>query len=144
MAVKVVLPPPAPAHAAALSPALHQVTLRPGTTILVRIEQALSTERTVAGNAFTASLVEPIVADGLVIAERGARVTGRVLDAQNGRIGGVPTLQLTLSSVTTADGQHVSIATDPWTKRGQAIELPGETVVGFRVSSAVTITERRI
>jgi hypothetical protein len=144
VAVKVVVPPPAPAPAAAPTPALHKVTLRPGMTILVRIEQALSTERTVAGNAFTASLVEPIVADGLVIAERGARVTGRVLDAQNGRIGGVPALQLALSSVTTADGQHVSIATDPWTRRGQAVELPGETVVGFRVSSAVTITERRI
>jgi hypothetical protein len=120
------------------------VTLRAGMTILVRINEALSSQRTLAGNTFTASLVEPIVVDGLVIAERGARVTGRVLDAENGRISGVPTLQLALSSVTTADGQHVSIATDPWTKRGQAVELPGETVVGFRVSTAVTITERRI
>jgi hypothetical protein len=139
---KVIVPSPAPAPEP--PPTLHQVTLRAGMTILVRIDQALSSGRAVAGNAFTASLAEPIVVDGLVIAERGARVAGRVLDAQNGRVSGVPTLQLALSSVTTADGQNVSIATDPWTKRGQAVELPGETVVGFRVSSAVTIAERRI
>jgi hypothetical protein len=138
---KVVVPPPAPEP----PPALHQVTLKPGITIQVRLDQTLSSARAVAGNAFTGSLVEPIVVDGLVIAERGARVTGRVLGAQQaGRVSGVSMLELSLSSVTTADGQHVSIATDPWTRRAPAVELPGETVVDFRVSSAVTIAERRI
>jgi hypothetical protein len=129
-------------------------------TIMVRLDEALSSDRSVAGNTFTASLVEPIVVDGLVIAERGARVTGRVLDSQKaGRISGVSMMELALSSVTTSDGQRVSIATDPWTKRsdtlrgaalgaivatrGTPVEVPGETVVAFRVSYAVTITERR-
>ena len=63
--------------------------------------------------------------DGLVIAEKGARV--------NVRPG--------LASLTTSDGQRVAISTDPWTKPPE----PGAgTVIRFRVASRLTIIERPI
>ncbi len=129
-------PPPAPAKPPpAPLPPLHQVTLRPGMTILVRIDETLSAQRNIPGSIFTATLAEPLVVDGLVIAERGARATGRVLDSpKNGQ------LQLALLSVMTADGQRVAVTTDSWTTRSG---LSGPTVVAFRVSYPVTITEHR-
>jgi hypothetical protein len=132
----------APSPSPAPLPDLHKVTLHPGTTIRVRIDEALSSDRTVAGNTFSASLAEPLVIDGLVIAERGAPVTGRVLEAQKaGRVSGVSTLQLALISVTTADGQRVSIATDPWTRRGDSsrgedlAKIGGGAVLGAAIGA---------
>jgi hypothetical protein len=113
-------PEPEPASAPQ-PPEPRQVTLRSGTTIPVRIDESLSSDRNVAGDTFNASLAEPLVVDGLVIAERGARVTGRVLDAQKaGRVSGTAVLGLALTGLRTSDGQRVAISTDPWTKQADA------------------------
>ena len=71
------------------------------------------------GDTFDASLAEPLIVDGLVIAERGARAGGRIVDAQKaGRLGGASLVELELTSLITADGQKIAVSTDPWTKRG--------------------------
>ncbi len=89
-------------------------------TIPVRLDQSLSSDRNVPGDTFQASLAEPLAVDGLVIAERGARVTGRILDSRNaGRLNGAAaSLELSLTSLSTSDGQRVTISTVPWTKQG--------------------------
>jgi hypothetical protein len=98
------------------------VTLLPGQMIAVRPGR-------IAGDTFQGSLAEPLEVDGLIIAERGARVTGRV-------IGEFGATHLSLSSVDTSDGQRVAIASDPTVASG--------AVVRFRVISSVTVTERRL
>jgi hypothetical protein len=114
-------------------PAPRQVTLETGMTVPVRLDESVS--RTSAGDSFQASLVEPLVVNGLVIAERGARVTGRVRVAS--------LLELGLATLSTSDGQRVAVSTDPWTY-GQAGTIAGGTIIRFRLTSKLTITEQQI
>lgn len=113
-------PDPAPQPAPDPAPARH-VTLREGMTFKVRLDQGLSTERDFAGDRFQASLAEPFVVDGLVIAERGARVTGRVVESRKaGRLNGTSAIRLALTTFYTSDGQKVAISTDPWSRQGDS------------------------
>jgi hypothetical protein len=67
--------------------------------LTIRLGETLSTEHAVSGDTFQATLVDPIVVDGLIVAERGARVTGRIADARRaGRMSGVSSLELRLTA----------------------------------------------
>ena len=100
-------PPPAPS-----------VTLRAGTLLPVRLGESLSSEHNQAGDTFTATLDAPLVVDEFVIAERGARVEGRVVEAQKpSHVKGQSALALELTKLNTSDGQHVVIQTDPFRKQ---------------------------
>jgi hypothetical protein len=155
----------------------------------------LNAERNVAGDPFTATLDRELVVDGFVIAERGARVEGRVVAADlGGRVKGTSSMSVELTRLRTSDGQNVGIRTDPFQRhaqethgedavkigagavlgaaigaiagggkgaaigagaggaagagtvmatRGKPAALPSETRVTFRLSSAVTLTERK-
>ena len=70
-----VTPPSAPIPSA---PEPNQATLNAGMLIPVRLLDSLSSERNHAGDSFAATLYRELVANGFVIAERGARVEGRV------------------------------------------------------------------
>ncbi len=113
-----VTPPPAPILSA---PEPNQATLNAGMLIPVRLVDSLSSERNHAGDAFAATLDRELVASGFVIAERGARVEGRVTAAdREARI-----LSLELTSIHTSDNQDVPIQTERFDKqsepdRGQA------------------------
>jgi hypothetical protein len=131
--VPAVVPAVIPAVMKEKPPSPRHVTLETGMTVPVRLDEAVS--RTSAGDSFQASLVEPLVVDGLVIAERGARVTGRVRSAS--------LLELGLATLSTSDGQRVAVATDPWTY-GQAGTIAGGTIIRFRLTSKLTITEQQI
>jgi hypothetical protein len=164
-------------------------------TLPVRLGESLSSEHNQAGDTFTATLDAPLSAGGFVIAERGARVEGRVVEAQkSGRVKGQATLALELTKLNTSDGQHVDIKTETFRKqaagmatgdqvgvvaaaagigaiigaiagggkgaaigagaggaaggggvvatRNKAVALPTESKLAFRLSAAVTITER--
>jgi hypothetical protein len=139
--------PPAPVVAAVEKepgpPAPHQATLRSGMTIAIRLNEALSTDYSRGGGIFAGTLAEPLVADGFVIAERGARVSGRVLESQKaGRSAGTSRLELGLTNVVTSDGQQVGVSTEPWVRLGD--NIPADTVIRFRLTSRVTITERQL
>jgi len=150
-------PPPVP-EPARPSPR-RSATLPAGMTVAVRLAEPLSSECGIAGDTFTASLLEPLVVDGLVIAERGARAGGRILGTQRaGRVSGTSSLDLELTMVETSDGQKIEISTVPWTKRGdpsygartaavsrgKPVNVPAETVIRFRLEARVTITERQL
>lgn len=124
-----VFPPPAPAPspeppaqlakpAAVEQPAPPKreprtVTVPAGTLIPVRLRDALSTERQSTHDAFFATLDAPLIVEGLVIAERGALVRGRVIEAVGaGRVKGRAAVVLQLDELSTADGQKVDIRTD--------------------------------
>lgn len=85
----------------------------------VRIGESLSSARNQPGDSFLATLTGPLVIDGWVIAERGARVEGRVVDTtQAGRVKGVSHLSISLVRLATSDGQNVRIRTEPYVKDG--------------------------
>ncbi len=79
----------------------------------VRLQDSISSERYHPGDTFTAVLDAPLVIDGLVLAEKGARVEGKVVESQRaGRVKGVASIALELTRLSLSDGQHVEITTD--------------------------------
>lgn len=115
-AVQPVPEPPAPPP----PPPPRQVTLAAGTLIPTRTIEGLSSDRNQAGDGFTATLDAPLVVNGLVIAERGAHLEGKVVQADKaGRVKGVSDLSIELTQLTTSDGQHVPIETESFIKHGQ-------------------------
>src|SRR5882762_4040353 len=82
------------------------ITLPAGTMIPVRISEWLSSDKNQSGDRFSASLEQPLVANGWVVAVRGQIVTGRVALAKKaGRVSGVSQLEVELSELTLVDGQ---------------------------------------
>jgi hypothetical protein len=170
------------------------VTIPAGTLLSVRVDERLSSETVQMGDSFRASLDQPLVVDGAVIAERGARVEGRIANAdRGGRVRGTASMGLELVRLNTADGQRVRLQTEGFTKqaerstkkdaakvgigaglgaaigaiagggkgaaigagiggaagaggvmatRGEAVEIPSETRLTFRLQEAITLTEK--
>jgi hypothetical protein len=93
------------------------VTLNAGTLFPVRFVDGLSTERNVPGDLFTATLDKELVVDGFVIAERGARVEGRVVESdRGGRVRGVASLGVELTRLHLSDGQSIALSTDTFVR----------------------------
>ena len=105
----------------------RQVTIPAGMTVQIRLNQSLSSDRGAPGDSFDASLAEPLIIDGLVIAERGSRAGGRIVDIQKG---GGTSVALELTNLVTADGQKIAISTDPWTRRGDAPRAEDAAKIG--------------
>lgn len=208
-AAAVVAPPPPPVEAAPAParperetprrpeppPEPHKVTLNAGTIFPVRLVDGLTTERNVSGDTFTGTLDKEVIVDGFVIAERGARVDGKVVASdRGGKVKGVAFLSVELTRIRTSDGQTIAVQTERFEKqaeetrkkdaakvgggaalgaiigaiagggkgaaigaaagggagagavvltRGDEARLPSETRINFRLSSPVTVTERR-
>ncbi len=102
-------PPPPPAT----------LTLPPGTWITVRIEQPLSSDRNQPGDAFMGTLVQPLIANGRIIARRGQMVSGVVAEAQKaGHVSGVSRLRLQLAEISLVDGRQIPVHTTLMERRG--------------------------
>jgi len=113
-------PTPTPPPAPAAPPPPRTVTIPAGTLLSVRLAETLDSGKLKAGDTFTATLDKPLIVDGFIIAERGARVEGRVLEAeQAGRVRGVSSLSIHVTRLHTSDGQVVQIPTDPFRKQGE-------------------------
>lgn len=131
-------PQPAQAEAAVAAPAEklpppppRQVTLEAGTIIPVRLSETLSSDRMQTGDTFSATLDRPLVVEGFVIAERGARLEGRVVEAQQaGRVRGVAELAVQLVRLHTADGQNVELQTETFRKQGPTSKKEDAAKVG--------------
>jgi hypothetical protein len=112
-------PPPVPA----------QLTLKSGTYVTVRVNQPLSSDRNQVGDAFTATLVQPVVVDGVVVAQRGQTIYGHVTEAKKaGRVEGTSRLGVQLTEITLVDGQQMPI-------QSQMISRNGPTSVGRDVAA---------
>jgi hypothetical protein len=121
--------PPAPEPPAPPPP--RQATLAAGTLIPARTVEGLSSDRNQAGDGFTATLDAPLVVNGLVIAERGAHLEGKVVQADKaGRVKGVSELSIELTQLTTSDGQHVPIETESFIKHGQTSRKEDAAKIG--------------
>lgn len=95
-----------------------------GTWITVRVDQLLSSEYNHPGDAFGATLSQPIIADGYVVARRGQTITGRVTEAiRAGKVKGTSRLGVEISDLALADGQQVPV-------RSQLVEFSAGTSKG--------------
>jgi hypothetical protein len=143
-----------------------------------------------SGDVFAAVLEEPIVVNGWTVAAEGAKVDGRIVEAdKGGRVAGKANLTIELTGLTLGDGRKIEIVTSPVgyeaatnrgkdaakvgvaagagaaigaiagggtgaavgaligggagaALRGEAAEIPAETVVGFELRSPITIEEQ--
>ena len=126
--------PPAAARKAPPYGLPPQVTIRPGTFVTVRTDQPLSSDRNQEGDVFSATLTQPVVVDGIVVAQRGQTVMGRVAEARKaGRASGVSHLSLQLTGLTLADGTQANI-------QSQMVTRNGRTSVGNDVATVATTT----
>jgi hypothetical protein len=107
--------------------------------IPVRLVDGLSSERNMPGDTFIATLDKELVVDGFVIAERGARVEGRVAaSGRGGKVRGVAGLAVELTRLRTSDGQNVAIQTDSFERRAEpAPRHDAEKVVAGAAIGAV-------
>jgi hypothetical protein len=96
-----------------------RLTIKAGTYVTVRVNEILSSDRSMVGDAFTATLTKPIVVDGVVVASRGQNVTGRVTEAKKaGRVAGTSRLGIQLIELPVVDGQQLPIQSELLTRNG--------------------------
>jgi hypothetical protein len=120
-----------------------RLRLQAGTFVTVRVDQMLSSDKNQVGDGFSATLTRPLVADGVVVAQRGQLIGGRVAEAQKaGRVTGVSRLAVQLTDLTLVDGQQVPIETEltsltgPTSKARDAGAIAGTTAAGAGVGAA--------
>jgi len=119
------------------------LTLKPGTFVTVRMNTGLSSDRNQPGDLFNATLMQPLVVDGIVVAQRGQNVIGRVVEAKKaGRVEGTSRLGLQLTGLTVADGTQANIQSSLVNRNGQTsvgndvAAVGATTAVGAAVGAA--------
>ena len=100
---------PAPRAGVPVPPTL---TLPAGIVISARSTQWLSSDKNHPGDTFSATLDQPVVANGWVVARRGQTILGRVDVAQKASQGnGVSRLGVEITELTLVDGEQVPVST---------------------------------
>jgi hypothetical protein len=124
------------------------VTLPKGTSISTTVGQTLASNKSHAGDSFTASVSAPVKVGGKTVIPKGAHVTGRVVTAKKKR---PAELTVELASVeirgmsypveTNAIGQSSdSLAKDGAATKGKKdITLPAESQLKFKLAKPVKI-----
>ncbi len=112
-------PPPLPAE-------LH---VPAGTFVTVRLNQLLTSDHSQVGDGFSATLIRPLIVDGVVVADRGQTIAGRVTEVQKaGRVEGTSKLGIELTEISLVDGSQLPLKT-------QFISRQGPTTVGRDVAA---------
>lgn len=125
----------APATPAAVTP-ISATTLPVGTPIRVKLDQALDTHQTRAGDNFSAHVSQPVMLNGSVVVPAGASVQGFVLRADEPRrFKGRPVIQIKTQALVMPDGQRYDLnATVVDTNRvgGSRVDEEGRIIGGTR------------
>jgi hypothetical protein len=137
-------PPPQQANGRPAYGLPAQVTLQPGTYVTARINQALSSDHNLVGDTFTGTLLQPVVVNGIVVAQRGQTVYGRVTVVEKHHSDKPSRLGLELTGMTLADGTQVPVKSELVTRQGrttpggvEAGTVVGTTAVGAAIGGAV-------
>jgi hypothetical protein len=119
------------------------LTVPAGTVLIIRTTDVLSTDHNQVGDQFTATLEQPLVVNGWVVARRGQTIIGKVKDVRKaGRIKGTSELGVELTDITVVDGRQLPILTELWkgsggTSHGQDAATIGTTSgVGALIGAA--------
>jgi hypothetical protein len=128
--------PPPPRYPAPPS----RITIPAGTWIAVRVNEPLSSDHNQPGDYFTATLLQPIVANGRVIARRGQTVSGVVSEAKKaGRVEGLSRLGLELTEISLADGDQVQVRTKLMERHGDTSFGRDAVGIGAAVGTGAAI-----
>jgi hypothetical protein len=141
-------PTAAPYPSAAPPPPNYNVparlTIKPGTYVTIRTNQWLSSDQNHVGDTFTGTLEQPVIVDGIVVAQRGQSVYGRVTEAQKaGRVEGTSRLGMQLTDLTLVDGQQQIIQSQMINRSGptsngrDAAAIGGTTALGAAIGAGV-------
>jgi len=121
-----------------------KLTIPAGTWVTIRVNEPLSSDRNQVGDAFFATLAQPLVVDGLVVAHRGQQVSGLVSEAQKaGRVSGTSRLGLELTEIALADGHQIQVKSKLMERRGptsvgrDAFAIGATTATGAAIGAAV-------
>ena len=117
-------PAPAPAPAAPAPPPPppppQKVTIPSGTTLAVRLVDAIDSETATQGQTFNATLNSPLAVDGDTAIPAGYNVEGHVVTVQSaGKFAGQSLLVLQLDRISAA-GKYYNIQTDQYKKQGSS------------------------
>jgi hypothetical protein len=89
-----------PPAQAAVRASRTNVVIPSGTVLTVSLIYALSSDTSRAGDRFLASLAEPVVINGATVLEKGTKVQGSVIDAEDsGRVKGRASMRLALTEI---------------------------------------------
>jgi hypothetical protein len=140
--------PPPPPYNAPPPPDNYGVpphlTLKAGTYVTVRMNQWLSSDRNQQGDTFTATLQQPVVVDGVVVAQRGQTVYGRVSEARKaGRVEGTSRLGLQLTQLSLVDGNQAAVQSQMVTRNGQTSVGRDAFAIGATLTEALAQASER-
>lgn len=141
------LPPeatsPAPSQAPAPMPSPAgpvRMMIPAGTWITVRVDEPLSSDHNQAGDAFSGSLAQPVVVNGLVVAHAGQTVTGTISEAKKaGRASGLSRLGLEVTEIALADGNQVQVQTKVMERHGNTSYGRDAVGIGATVGTGAAI-----
>ncbi len=116
------------------APAPATLTVPAGTWLKVRVNEPISTDHNKTGDVFSATLVQPLIAQGFVVARPGQPISARVSESlKAGRVKGTSQLAVELTDLTLVDGQHAPVKTE-------LVQSSGGTTVGNDVAAVGTTT----
>ena len=118
---------------------ISDVTIPAGTTISVRTIDAIDSAKNHVGDRFEASLEEPLIVDGNVVAPKGADVYGRLEESkETGTFTGKSELKLALTGIV-VDGKTVPLVTGNYEQTGKSkgASTAKRTVGGAAIGSII-------
>jgi hypothetical protein len=125
---------------APVQPPPATLTIPAGTILRVRINEYLSSDRNQVGDRVTATLQQPIVVNGYVVARRGQTLAGQVEVAQKaGRVTGTSRLGIELTDLALVDGQQRPILTELWKGSGGTTHGADAAAIGTTTALGAAI-----
>lgn len=95
-------------------------TVPEGTSISIRLVDAIDSEKSSPGDAFAATLEEPLVADGRVVAPKNSDVEGKIQEVKSaGHFAGRSEIVLVLTKLT-LHGKSYPLSTEEYTQAGSS------------------------
>jgi hypothetical protein len=106
------------------------ITIPAGTSVTIRMVDAVDSDSSHLGRTYRASLAEPIVINGQTVIPRGADVVTKIAeDQQSGKIEGKTQIALVLQSIT-VNGQPVDVTSQDVTKTSSSRGERSAKVIG--------------
>jgi hypothetical protein len=116
--------------AAPASPALVELSVPSGTELILKLDNSVSSETAEPEQRVRATVIKPIIIDGVVAIPEGAPVIGTVVAAQrSGRVKGVATLAIRFNEVTVAKTPY-TINTSRIAREAEATKSEDATKIG--------------
>ena len=116
--------------------AAEAVVIPAGTRITVRTVESISSKTAQSGDAFTATLADPITVDGHEVVPAGAKADGTIAEAKaQGKIKGAASLRLELTRLTVGGSSYpIQTSMDSFAQKGKgkrtAIATGGGVALG--------------